>query len=344
MGHKEDKEMGQKAKRVVSLIEGIKDSNAYENITNTISFAFRHLSDAIDDARGAVMRLSNDGYDNLDLWNLGDREADHIAVVIRHLARAYRKQGMITVSEMEEMERHATILASRDEALDTLGMARLLHPFSDYRIIAEDLPAAADVVADEALEKAQEDVRETFLSSWEWFGATFLTEEYMEPAPRMSPFRAIDKASGGVAWIDYSDYPSYELHRVSSMLRDFLNGNIGYPDGYAHSEASLLLHDGKWRDSTALWQMFVRKDVRTKSHRHETEHGVVYSSPTNGECGEDFAAWSDDISYVADVFDEWRKMLKYGYPNDVGTVRDYVRAEFLRCWKWMGLNSSALWW
>lgn len=380
---------------------GINDiTDVIKGLTGTVTDMSRDAIDAIDDtpvgtgiyavANGikdaygtAVERsqrlASKYGYANIDVWNLGDTEREHIGKVVM---------------------RYADSLEAHDELADDLRQAAsgLLSYGTDIGMLDDVCIASLCDVKSHQETKARithryDDLRYRLSHDWDRIGRLVMSE-YVAPAAHKhddsddtgndaaaggtimanvadaiakganDAYLAHDKASNGVNWIDLNDLSSFELMRLSYMLDDFARGNIGHPDEYASRYGTLVRHDGGWSDEPLPIDVWDNRAIREE---FDCEHGTPRLKPdgnlgndydatraaTVGDAGEDFVAWLTDINHASDVFKGWAKWmeLKEGRDDndsvrtrltdeDVAPLHD----EFLRCWHWIGMRLEDLWW
>ena len=297
------------------------------------------------------------GYTTSDVWNLGDKQAEHIAKVMRRYAEETRAADAALA---EETERRAVGIGSFANDLEML-----------YSIDSNVRRGGADtdVIIDERVAQREAD----FIADWDWFGARFVSPEYRYDimpdsasnhadngtlgdmlgeavlAVAKSANSAASRVTDGVGWIDMKRLPEFEALRMASMLLTFADGNIGYPDGYRGSDRELLgdTRDDTWGKHQISLCLAFSDGVR-KGDYGDTRARMEL---TNERIGEGFAAWEEDIHHAADVMESWGNWLSAYRHGGNGTMLDpdspevtALRAEFARCWHWIGQNASRLWW
>lgn len=294
------------------------------------------------------------GYTNLDVWNLGDTQAEHIAKVMRRYAEETKGTDATLA---EETARRATGIGSFANDLEMLYS------------ISTSVNARGDTGMEEREKQRQTD----FLADWDWFGKRFLSPEYKYDTPTATACKHADdstlgntlagmliaatkatnatasRITDGVGWIDMERLPEFETLRMASMLLAFADGNIGYPDRYRGSDDELLgdARDDAWDKHRISLHLAFSDGVR------QGDYGDAKSRMelTNEQVGESFAAWEEDIYHVADVMETWGNWLSAYRHGSNGTMImpdspevSALRAEFARCWHWIGKNATALWW
>ena len=325
--------------------------DVWASVQRNAENAARAVSEGVERMNGTY------GYTTSDVWNLGDEQAEHIAKVMRRYAEETRPADAALAEETERRAVGIGSFASDLEMLYSIG--------TSVRRCGTD----TDTIIDERVAQREAD----FIADWDWFGERFVSPEYRydvmpEPASdhaddgtfgsmlgkaaltvAKSANSAASRVTDGVGWIDMRRLPEFEALRMASMLLTFADGNIGYPDGYRGSDRELL---GNTRDDAWSKRQISLYLAFSESVRHG-DYGNARSRMelTNERIGDGFAAWEEDIHHAADIMESWGNWLSAYRHGGNGTMLvpdspevTALRAEFARCWHWIGRNATGLWW
>lgn len=297
------------------------------------------------------------GYTTSDVWNLGNKQAEHIAKVMRRYAEETRAADAALA---EETERRAVGIGSFANDLEML-----------YSIGSNVRRGGADTdsIIDQRVAQREAD----FIADWDWFGERFVSPEYRYDAMpdsasnhaddgtlggmigdaalaiAKSANSAASRVTDGVGWINMKRLPEFEALRMASMLLAFADGNIGYPDEYRGSDDELLgdSRDDAWGKRRISLNLAFSEGVRQGDYGDARARMEL----TNERIGEGFAAWEEDIYHAADVMEAWGNWLGAYRHGDNGTMLapdslevTALHTEFARCWHWVGRNATGLWW
>lgn len=346
------KGIGEHAARAAERLYDTPIGDAWASVQRNAESAARAVSEGVERMNGTY------GYTKSDVWNLGDNQAEHIAKVMRRYAKETRGTDAALA---EETERRAVGIGSFANDLEML--------YSIGASVHSGGTGTDNTDIDERARQREDD----FIADWDWFGERFVSPEYRyDVAPDPASWHADDGTLGGmigdaalaiaksansaasrvtdgVGWVDMERLPEFEALRMASMLLAFADGNVGYPYGYRGSDDELLGdgRDDAWGKRRISLNIALSKGVR------QGDYGDVRSSTelTNERIGEGFAAWEEDVYHVADVMESWGNWLSAYRHGDNGTMLvpdspevTALRAEFARCWHWIGRNATGLWW
>lgn len=318
-------------------------------LATTVRYGARNAAHGVSD--GLERIDSAYGYAGIDVWNLGEAQAEHIAKVLARYA-----DETDDADAADEARRRATGIGSFASDMETIAA------------IGVNAVRDIDAVADMAGRRL-----DAFIDDWDWFGREFLSEGYQPPRHDATRARAAgdvqhvplgdaigdaigdasravealsSKAAGGVGWVDMGALPEFESRRMASMLRTHADRNIGFPEGYHGSGRELLADErGDGWEQRPIGVSLLFSDA-LRSERYDG----IRTRVTNGQVDADFAAWEEDAFHAAGAIEAWGDWLHAYRSPAIGTRLapgtpevEALRAEFLRCWHWAGANVQDLW-
>lgn len=320
------------------------------------------MSKARTKVRDTWLRAAR-GYDDFDIWEAGDRIAEHVADVTEAFADACEGSGADAGWRGEAKVRCETIRLYAN--YDPVGLGPIPVPGDGDR---ERLDARLAELADRR-----------FREAWEWVGGNAMTLPAGDPlghggakgamhgvADRLATAAA--HAAGRVAASDLSGFPVSELRRTASILDAYAERSSGCPVCYADMGPRLC---DDWDPADHLDETLplevrwaANRDVLREAAR---EHGKPHTELTVGEVGGDYVAFVMDVATASEAIRAWADWLAatrlpelagaqpterlLAHLGDIDTegkglsdfYEGHAQEEFLKAWRWLGEAIPAIW-
>lgn len=303
----------------------------------------RRVSDVTDEVVGAGRRIK-DGYDGLDIWNLGDRLVLRLADFI--------DESIVTESYL--CIEDETNVAELREMSDTFRAYALSEGGGD---MLWRLSAFKDENGKRLLDDVYDTARERFLVAWNRFAEVYLVSDVMPTDVHITAIDAITRRlAGRPDATNLCEARIFELRRIVAMLRKFCENGFGYPYGYGGDESpykTLVQHEDGWEDGP------IPLEVQFWGNKES-----IGDAETVGDADKGYVAYICDIVEVSEVFDAWADWLDgtlRGFDSDDPTyaamdvlrrsgheemfqeVDERLREGFLRTWDWFGTTVMSVW-
>lgn len=304
----------------------------------------RKASDLWTGARDTVRR-ARDGYDGMDIWDLGHRLLSRLATLVDESIRtgSYRSiEGTVTEEDLRTMSHFFKAYAMSAEGLDSLGWPLDMFTKEESRAL---------------MARASASIEGRFIEEWDAFCDTFLVRGI---TPGEQGTNAVRKL-----WLRLSGRPDAsnlettritELRRIAEMLREYCSKNCGCPFDYAKKDSPyghLMSRPKGWKKGD------IPLDVRFWGNGE-----VIGDAKAVRDVGADYVLFTGDIAKACSVMGAWADWLDGDlrgfdaesplYPvastlrqTGDGDAYDEIEArivsEFRHVWHWLGTVILTIW-
>ena len=304
----------------------------------------RKASDLWTSSRDTIRR-AKDGYDGLDIWDLGHRLLPRLAALIEDSIRteSYRSiEGTVTEADLLSMAHFFKAYAASAEGFESLG-----YPLDMFS--AEESRAL--------ISKADRAIEQRFISEWDAFCDTFLIREIDHNDQETNVVMRLRlKLSGRPDARNLEMTRISELRRIATMLREYCSKNYGFPFDYAKKDAPyehLMSRPKGWKKGD------IPLSVKFWGNRE-----VIGDAQTVKDVGADYVLFTGDIAKACAVIEAWVAWLDGGMrgfdaESPLYPVADTLRqtgdgdiyneierrlvSEFQHVWHWLGTVILTLW-